>query len=148
MKIYFLITFLFLIQFINNLSFKDFLESFMSTIYKEKKVIGACFNDDFTKGINIMYLALNEKNNKKFTLGFVSTIMGVFNCFTNYKDILNFIKKIMEISNFQIEQIDFEIIKEILSNLINAIIDESGNYITYGEAIGNAILQFQEMLEQ
>lgn len=149
MKIYFLITFLFLIQFINNLSLKDFFERIFTTTLKEKIDFGTCLNEDFTNGLNIIHSALIEKNNKKFTLGFVSTIIGLRGCYFLFLkgDLNKFLNIIMELSNIQIEQIDFEIIREILSNLIDSFFDESGNYITYGEAIGNAILKFQEMMK-
>jgi len=147
MKIYFLITFLFLIQFINNLSLKDFFERIFSTTLKKKIDFGNCLNEDFTNGLNIMHSALIEKNNKKLTLGFVSTVVGLRECINKKNELTEFINIITEMSNIKIEQIDFEIIREILSNLIDSFFDESGNYITYGEAIGNAILQLQEMMK-
>ena len=147
MKIYFLITFLFLIQFINNLSLKDFFERIISTTLKEKVDLGTCLNEDFTNGFNIMHSALIEKNNKKLTLGFISTIIGIRTCVNYQKNITDFINIIKGMSKITIEQIDFEIIREILSNCIDSFFDESGNYITYGEAIGNAILQLQEMMK-
>ena len=51
------------------------------------------------------------------------------------------------LSKVGIGSIDFETVGEIFSNLINSLFDESGNYITYGEAVGNALLKIQEMLQ-
>ena len=94
-----------------------------------------------------MHSALIEKNNKKLTLGFVSTIVGLREYINKKNELTEFINIITEKNDIKIEQIDFEIIREILSNLIDSFFDESGNYITYGEAIGNAILQLQEMMK-
>ena len=72
MKKYFLISILFLIQSIYNLNLQDFLESLLSTYNKKNIDLGDCLNDDFINGLNLIYSSLNEKNNKKFTLGFIS----------------------------------------------------------------------------
>ena len=69
MKIYFLISILFLIQSIYNLNLQDFLESLLSTYNKKNVDLG---DYDFINGLNLIYSSLNEKNNKKFTLGFIS----------------------------------------------------------------------------
>ena len=72
MKKIFLISFLFLIQSIYNLSLQDFFESLLSTYNKKNIDLGDCLNDDFINGLNLIYSSLNEKNNKKFKLGFIS----------------------------------------------------------------------------
>ncbi len=72
MKKIFLISFLFLIQSIYNLSLQDFFESLLSTYNKENVDLGDCLNDDFINGLNLINSGLIEKNNKKFTLGFIS----------------------------------------------------------------------------
>ena len=144
MKKIFLISFLFLIQSIYNLSLQDFFESLLSTYNKENVDLGDCLNDDFMNGLYLINSGLIEKNNKKFTLGFISVVKGSFICITPLKDlseILNYL------NNITIGSIDFESAGEIISNLINSLFDESGNYITYGEAIGNALLKIQEMLQ-
>ena len=52
MKKIFLISFLFLIQSIYNLSLQDFFESLLSTYKKENVDLGDCLNDDFMNGLN------------------------------------------------------------------------------------------------
>ena len=144
MKKIFLISFLFLIQSIYNLSLQDFFESLLSTYNKENVDLGDCLNDDFMNGLYLINSGLIEKNNKKFTLGFISVVGGSFNCVgTKLLDLMD----ILENLNITIGSIDFESAGEIISNLINSLFDESGNYITYGEAIGNALLKIQEMLQ-
>jgi hypothetical protein len=145
MKKIFLISFLFLIQSIYNLSLQDFFESLLSTYNKENVDLGDCLNDDFINGLNLINSGLIEKNNKKFTLGFISVVEGCFNCVKNTK--LLSLMDILKNLNITIGSIDFESGGKIISNLINSLFDESGNYITYGEAIGNALLKIQEMLQ-
>ena len=144
MKKYFLISILFLIQSIYNLSLQDFFESLLSTYNKENVDLGDCLNDDFINGLNLINSGLIEKNNKKFTLGFISVVEGCFNCVnTELLSLMNILKNL----NITIGSIDFESGGKIISNLINSLFDESGNYITYGEAVGNALLKIQEMLQ-
>ena len=144
MKKIFLISFLFLIQSIYNLSLQDFFESLLSTYNKENVDLGDCLNDDFMNGLYLINSGLIEKNNKKFTLGFISVVEGCFNCVnTKLLSLMDILKNL----NITIGSIDFESGGKIISNLINSLFDESGNYITYGEAIGNALLKIQEMLQ-
>jgi hypothetical protein len=143
MKKIFLISFLFLIQSIYNLSLQDFFESLLSTYNKENVDLGDCLNDDFINGLNLINSGLIEKNNKKFTLGFISVVEGCFNCVnTKLLSLMDILKNL----NITIGSIDFETVGEIFSNLINSLFDESGNYIAYVEAIENAILKIIEML--
>jgi len=144
MKKIFLISFLFLIQSIYNLSLQDFFESLLSTYNKENVDLGDCLNDDFINGLNLINSGLIEKNNKKFTLGFISVVEGCFNCVnTKLLSLMDILKNL----NITIGSIDFDTVGEIFSNLINSLFDESGNYIAYVEAIGNAILKIIEMFQ-
>ena len=110
MKKIFLISFLFLIQSIYNLSLQDFFESLLSTYNKENVDLGDCLNDDFMNGLYLINSGLIEKNNKKFTLGFISVVGGSFNCVgTKLLDLMD----ILENLNITIGSIDFESAGEI-----------------------------------
>ena len=148
MKKIFLISFLFLIQSIYNLSIQDFLESFLSKLLEQNVDLKNCINDDFINSFDLITSGLNEKNNKKFTLGFISAVEGVGNCFEALDYVFAVILIFENLRDPDISKIDLENAGEILSNLINSFFDESGNYITYGESLGNALLQIIEMLEK
>ena len=148
MKKIFLICFLFLIQSIYNLSIQDFLESLFSTLLKKNVDLKNCLNDDFINSLDLITSGLNEKNNKKFTLGFNSAVEGLGNCFESLLIFYEVYSILENLRNPDISKIDLENAGEILSNLINSFFDESGNYITYGESLGNALLQIIEMLKK
>ena len=148
MKKIFLISFLFLIQSIYNLSIQDFIESFLSKLLEQNVDLKNCINDDFINSFDLITSGLNEKNNKKFTLGFISAVEGVGNCFEALEYVLAVIFIFENLRDPDISKIDLENAGEILSNLINSFFDENGNYITYGEALGNALLQIIKMLEK
>ena len=148
MKKIFLISFLFLIQSIYNLSIQDFLESFLSKLLEQNVDLKNCINDDFINSFDLITSGLNEKNNKKFTLGFISAVEGVGNCFEALDYMVAVILIFENLRDPDISKIDLENAGEILSNLINSFFDENGNYITYGEALGNALLQIIKMLEK
>ena len=148
MKKIFLISFLFLIQSIYNLSIQDFLESFLSKLLEQNVDLKNCINDDFINSFDLITSGLNEKNNKKFTLGFISAVEGVGNCFEALEYMIVVIIIFENWRDPYISKIDLENAGEILSNLINSFFDENGNYITYGEALGNALLQIIKMLEK
>ena len=148
MKKIFLISFLFLIQSIYNLSIQDFLESFLSKLLEQNVDLKNCINDDFINSFDLITSGLNEKNNKKFTLGFISAVEGVGNCFEALEYMIAVILIFENLRDPDISKIDLENAGEILSNLINSFFDENGNYITYGEALGNALLQIIKMLEK
>lgn len=148
MKKIFLISFLFLIQSIYNLSIQDFLESFLSKLLEQNVDLKNCINDDFINSFDLITSGLNEKNNKKFTLGFISAVEGVGNCFEALDYMFAVILIFENLRDPDISKIDLENAGEILSNLINSFFDENGNYITYGEALGNALLQIIKMLEK
>ena len=148
MKKIFLICFLFLIQSIYNLSIQDFLESLFSTLLKKNVDLKNCLNDDFINSLDLITSGLNEKNNKKFTLGFISAVEGVGNCFESIEYFFDVYSILENLRDPELSKIDLENAGEILSNLINSFFDESGNYITYGESLGNALLQIIEMLKK
>ena len=149
MKKIFLISFLFLIQSIYNLRIQDFYESLLSILLKQNVDLGDCLNDDFINRFDLITSGLNEKNNKKFTLGFIIAVEGIGKCVSPLIFIIPSIQAIFdELSDPDIGNIDFEKAGVILSNLINSFFDESGNYITFGEALGNALLQIIEMLKK
>ena len=148
MKKIFLISFLFLIQSIYNLSIQDFLESFLSKLLEQNVDLKNCINDDFINSFDLITSGLNEKNNKKFTLGFISAVEGVGNCLEALDYMVAVILIFENLRDPDISKIDLENAGEILSNLINSFFDENGNYITYGEALGNALLQIIKMLEK
>ena len=148
MKKIFLICFLFLIQSIYNLSIQDFLESLFSTLLKKNVDLNNCLNDDFINSLDLITSGLNEKNNKKFTLGFISAVEGVGNCFESIEYFFDVYSILENLRDPELSKIDLEKAGEILSNLINSFFDESGNYITYGESLGNALLQIIEMLKK
>ena len=148
MKKIFLICFLFLIQSIYNLSIQDFLESLFSTLLKKNVDLKNCLNDDFINSLDLITSGLNEKNNKKFTLGFISAVEGVGNCFESLEYFFDVYSILENLRDPELSKIDLEKAGEILSNLINSFFDESGNYITYGESLGNALLQIIEMLKK
>ena len=148
MKKIFLISVLFLIQSIYNLSIQDFLESFLSKLLEQNVDLKNCINDDFINSFDLITSGLNEKNNKKFTLGFISAVEGVGNCFEALDYMVAVILIFENLRDPDISKIDLENAGEILSNLINSFFDENGNYITYGEALGNALLQIIKMLEK
>jgi hypothetical protein len=148
MKKIFLICFLFLIQSIYNLSIQDFLESLFSTLLKQNVDLEDCINDDFINSFELITSGLNEKNNKKFTLGFISAVKGAGICALPLLTYLTLVEDMFKECDTDIGNIDFEKAGVILSNLINSFFDESGNYITYGEALGNAFLQIIAMLKK
>ena len=148
MKKIFLICFLFLIQSIYNLSIQDFLESLFSTLLKKNVDLKNCLNDDFINSLDLITSGLNEKNNKKFTLGFNSAVEGLGNCFESLEYFFDVYSILENLRDPELSKIDLEKAGEILSNLINSFFDESGNYITYGESLGNALLQIIEMLKK
>ena len=54
MKKIFLISFLFLIQSIYNLSIQDFLESFLSKLLEQNVDLKNCINDDFINSFDLI----------------------------------------------------------------------------------------------
>jgi hypothetical protein len=146
MKNYFLISFIFLISYIKSLNFPEFLDSFASSLLQNEISFPGCF-DEISNGLNLLNIALNEKNNKKFILGFSTTMKGIDICLHTYSiqifSIISFVNNIL--SSIKMGEIDFNILKNLLGYLIDSLFDENGNSVTYGEVIAETILRLKDL---